>query len=69
MSLETSDAEIAQIFASLKIVEVGYPPRLLEARRIEFRQRVAEICLGLRCPFVFDRRAQSEGNGGDHHPG
>lgn len=68
MSLETRDAEIARIFASLKIVEVGYPSHLLENRRLEFRQRVAEICLGLRCPFVFNRRAQSEGNGGDHHP-
>ena len=66
LSLETSDAEIAQIFTRLKIGEAGYPPRLLEARRIEFKQRVAEICLGR--PIVFNRQAHSERNsGGNRH--
>lgn len=67
MSLETRDAEIAQIFASLKIVEVGYPPHLLECRRLEFRQQVAEICLGLGFPILFNPPLKSKAEGGASH--
>lgn len=67
MSLETRDAEIARIFASLKIVEVGYPSYLLEGRRLEFRQRVAEICLGLGFPILFNPPLKSKAEGCADH--
>lgn len=65
MSLENRDAEIARIFARLKVSEAGYPPRLFNARRVEFRKQVVKICLELGCSAAWISMRNSHGNGGD----
>lgn len=65
MTLETRDAEIAHLFEKLKGIETGYPPHLLEARRLYFRQRVAEVSLGLGVSTVTNNSTKPKsGEGG-----
>ncbi|HMS01128.1 MAG TPA: hypothetical protein PKK96_11915 [Anaerolineales bacterium] len=67
MSLETRDAEIARIFARLKVSETGYPPRLFDARRTEFKKRVSKTCLELECSIAFINLLKSKGSDNANH--
>ncbi len=67
MSLETRDVEIARILARLKLSETGYPPRLFDARRNEFKKRVAKTCLELGCSIAFINLLKSKENDNANH--